>query len=314
MDINKILNDISNVFNDNTKTINKKKFNDEFSDGLSYLQNKSKKIKHLEKRIDMPSNNNIEGFDYVGSGHRNVKRLNDMDKGFLRKRQSDYNSGIDTYEQTMTTFQTKYDKILRQTKECEKDCGDILELNKMEACKVGCKLRGPILVKNKDGMEPKINGKKSCNEYVSAIERGACENAYDWKDKNNEMIENDLTSEYSQLQSQNEGLKKTANALFNKTSHLRKQNINLVKKTFNKEASMGTQNIGKMKKFQDIKLKLKPGSNPKQSLTPEQMMLRMMANDSKLRLDSMTMRTYLWFAGMVGIIGGTIYLINKNSD
>ena len=46
----------------------------------------------------------------------------------------------------------------------------------------------------------------------------------------------------------------------------------------------------------------------------EQIMLRMMENDSKLRLDSMTMRTYLWFAGMVGIIGGTIYLIKKNSD
>ena len=39
-----------------------------------------------------------------------------------------------------------------------------------------------------------------------------------------------------------------------------------------------------------------------------------MEKDSKLRLDSMTMRTYLWFIGMRGIFGGTIYLINKNKD
>ena len=51
-----------------------------------------------------------------------------------------------------------------------------------------------------------------------------------------------------------------------------------------------------------------------ESLTPEQIMLRMMEKDSKLRLDSMTMRTYLWFIGMIGIFGGTIYLINKNKD
>ena len=313
MDINKLLNDVSNVFNDNTKN-KKKKLNDEFTDGLSYLNNKSKKIKHLENRINMPNSNVIEGFDYVGKGHANVKKLNEDDKAFLREKKSDYNAGIDSYEQTMTSFRTKYNKILRNIKDCEKDCGDILELNKMEACKVGCKLRGPILDQNKDGMYPKINGKKSCNEYVNAIERGACENAYEWKDKNGEMIENDLTSEYSQLQSQNEDLKKTATSLFERTALLRKSNIDLLNKTFSKEASMGTQNIGKMKEFQDTKLKLKPGSDPNQSLTPEQIMLRMMEKDSKLRLDAMTMRTYLWFIGMIGIFGGTIYLINKNKD
>ena len=83
----------------------KKKLNDEFTDGLSYLNNKSKKIKHLENRINMPNSNVIEGFDYVGKGHANVKKLNEDDKAFLREKKSDYNAGIDGYEQTMTSLE-----------------------------------------------------------------------------------------------------------------------------------------------------------------------------------------------------------------
>ena len=64
MDINKLLNDVSNVFNDNTKN-KKKKLNDEFTDGLSYLNNKSKKIKHLENRINMPNRREMPNRIYM---------------------------------------------------------------------------------------------------------------------------------------------------------------------------------------------------------------------------------------------------------
>jgi hypothetical protein len=39
-----------------------------------------------------------------------------------------------------------------------------------------------------------------------------------------------------------------------------------------------------------------------------------MEKDSIARVDAITLRTYLWVAGTIGIVGGTIYFINKNSD
>lgn len=332
MDINKLVKDITNVFNGNTHSIKRKKYDDDLSDGIKYLSNKDKRLKHLENRIQMVSGNNVEGMeniDYVGKGHNRVKILNDKDKTFFSERKNDYNGNLNNYNVAMTDFMDKHTKILGQVKECKEVCGNILELNKLEACKVGCKLRSPILDEAKEGLYPKVGGKQSCNEYSSSVERSACNLAYSWKDANGDSIENDLTSTYAILKTQNTNLKKTAEKIFNQTSNMRKTNNSLVQKIYNSEASMGRspdtsinsnansniyQGKGKMKEFQNIKAKLKPGSNPNSSLTPAQILLRIMEKDSIARLEANTMRTYLWVAGTLGIVGGTIYYINKNSD
>tara|TARA_B100001142_G_scaffold329478_1_gene392984 strand:- start:3334 stop:4335 length:1002 start_codon:yes stop_codon:yes gene_type:complete len=333
MDINKLVKDITNVFNGNTHSIKRKKYDDDLSDGIKYLSNKDKRLKHLENRIQMVSGNNVEGMeniDYIGQGHRQVKNLNDDDKQFLSDKKNSYEGQITDYSNNMFNFMNKHTKILSQVKSCHEVCGNILELNKLEACKVGCKLRSPILDEAKEGLYPKVGGKQSCNEYSSSVERSACNLAYSWKDANGDSIENDLTSEYALLNERNAELKTTAEKIFNQTAILRQKNNSLIQKTYNSEASMGRspdtsinsnanngdiyQGKGKMKEFQKIKSQLRPGSNPNISLTPAQIMLRIMEKDSIARLEANTMRTYLWVAGTIGIVGGTIYFINKNSD
>lgn len=325
MDINKLVKDITNVFNGNTHSIKRKKYDDDLSDGIKYLSNKDKRLKHLENRIQMVSGNNVEGMeniDYIGQGHRQVKNLNDDDKQFLSDKKNSYEGQITDYSNNMFNFMNKHTKILSQVKSCHEVCGNILESEKLEACKVGCKLRSPILDK-KDIV-------KCEDKYNEQVELSACNLAYSWKDANGDSIENDLTSEYALLNERNAELKTTATTLFNQTAILRQKNNSLIQKTYNSEASMGKpadssinsnanngdiyQGKGKMKEFQKIKSQLKPGSNPNISLTPAQIMLRIMEKDSLARVDAITLRTYLWVAGTIGIVGGTIYYINKNSD
>lgn len=325
MDINKLVKDITNVFNGNTHSIKRKKYDDDLSDGIKYLSNKDKRLKHLENRIQMVSGNNVEGMeniDYIGQGHRQVKNLNDDDKQFLSDKKNSYEGQITDYSNNMFNFMNKHTKILSQVKSCHEVCGNILELEKSEACKVGCKLRSPILDK-KDIV-------KCEDKYNEQVKLSACNLAYSWKDANGDSIENDLTSEYALLNERNAELKTTATTLFNQTAILRQKNNSLIQKTYNSEASMGRspdtsinsnanngdiyQGKGKMKEFQKIKSQLKPGSNPNISLTPAQIMLRIMEKDSLARVDAITLRTYLWVAGTIGIVGGTIYYINKNSD
>jgi hypothetical protein len=327
MDINKLVKDITNVFNGNTHSIKRKKYDDDLSDGIKYLSNKDKRLKHLENRIQMVSGNNVEGMeniDYVGKGHNRVKILNDKDKTFFSEQKNDYDGNLNNYNVAMTDFMDKHTKILSQVQGdegCLNDCGNILEPNKMKACKVGCKLRLPKLDK-KDIV-------KCEDKYNEQVKLSACNLAYSWKDADGNEIKNDLTSEYALLNERNAELKTTATTLFNQTAILRQKNNSLIQKTYNSEASMGRspdtsinsnansniyQGKGKMKEFQNIKAKLKPGSNPNSSLTPAQILLRIMEKDSIARLEANTMRTYLWVAGTLGIVGGTIYYINKNSD
>ncbi|MAR50961.1 MAG: hypothetical protein CML42_07530 [Rhodobacteraceae bacterium] len=323
MDINKLVKDITNVFNGNTHSIKRKKYDDDLSDGIKYLSNKDKRLKHLENRIQMVSGNNVEGMeniDYMDKGHSRVKMLNDADKQFFKDQEEDYSGNLTEYNKAMTTFMNKHTKVIDQVKGCTEVCGDIRDTDEMNACKVGCKLRSPILDGNIVKCEDKYNNQNLL---------GPCNIAYSWKDANGDSIENDLTSTYAILKTQNTNLKNIATKIFNQTSKMRKTNNSLMQKIYNSEAAMGRgpdksinsnaggniyQGKGKMKEFENIKAKLKPGSNPKISLTPAQTLLRIMEKDSIVRLEANTMRTYLWVAGTIGIVGGTIYYINKNSD
>lgn len=318
MDINKLVKDITNVFNGNTNSIKRKKYDDDLNDGIKYLSNKEKRLKHLENRIQMISGNNVEGMeniDYVGKGHTRVKILNDIDNEFLDEISNNYDGHLNTYKNEMSTFMGKYQTIINQVETCNKNCA---ENSLGDACKAGCKLRSPILHGTAEECIDKYNQSNSADFR-------ACNLAYNgtYDDK---QIDNNLKDEYSSLNSHNENLKTDATKLFNRIAALRQQNNSLIQKTYNAEASMGRPpdpsgndedpypGKGKMKEFHNIKAQLRPGSNPNSSLTPAQIILRIMEKDSIARVDSITLRTYLWVAGTIGIVGGTIYYINKNSD